>query len=361
MTTRGRPESDAAAAGDARVADDAWTALLKAIRSLERAAAEWTSLRTGDEDVRATLRHGKELERRIGKARTMLEQSVQELHLENRDLARKLIQELHPGTGPAKHEIRGIEDGVLRKSMLAALVGEREEAVADLIRSGTVRWGSPLGKKLSALAGMDERVVELPLAWEALAPRKPGQALDAGCALNLSYVKEELRGSAVSLTHFTQSGDHETPWFDGGRSSYVFGDLRRLPFQRGSFDRVLCISTLEHVGMDNTRYGAEAEHAPESYEAAVNELMRVTAPGGTLLLTFPYGAERQHGWFQVFGRLHLKRIKSRLKGAEVGLRFFRYDETWFDATQEEAEDAWKNVSDESVRAIAAVRVRKHPG
>jgi SAM-dependent methyltransferase len=336
-------------------------ALVKAIRSLEKAATDWTSLHAQEHDVRETLRNGKELERRIAKARAVLEQSLEELRGENRGLARELIEELHPNSGPAKHEIRAIEDGVLRKSMLEALVGEREEAVLNLIRSGTVHWDAPLGKKLGKLAGMDERVVELPLAWEVLAPDTPGRALDAGCALNLGYLKDELRGSAVSVTHFTQSGDQETPWFDGGRSSYVFGDLRSLPFKRGHFDRVLCISTLEHVGMDNTRYGAEAENDPASYAAAVNELFRVTAPGGTLLVTFPYGVERAHGWFQVFGRKHLAKVRSRFKSAEVDVRYFRYDETWSDATQEEAEAAWKKVPDESVRAVAALRVRKPPG
>jgi SAM-dependent methyltransferase len=35
----------------------------------------------------------------------------------------------------------------------------------------------------------------------------------------------------------------------------VRANVRSLPFERNSFDVVLCISTLEHVGSDDDRYG----------------------------------------------------------------------------------------------------------
>ena len=55
-------------------------------------------------------------------------------------------------------------------------------------------------------------------------------------------------------------------------SQPVRGDVRRLPFADGSFDRVFCLSVLEHMR--------------DGHRTALNELSRVVKPGGKLILTF---------------------------------------------------------------------------
>ena len=54
-------------------------------------------------------------------------------------------------------------------------------------------------------------------------------------------------------------------------------DARALPFADGSFDRVICISALEHMGLDNERYlGADNSARDESGDVtALRELGRV--------------------------------------------------------------------------------------
>lgn len=51
----------------------------------------------------------------------------------------------------------------------------------------------------------------------------------------------------------------------------VPGDARKLPFMDDTFDRVFCISVLEHI--------------EENRELALSEMIRVLKPGGALLLT----------------------------------------------------------------------------
>jgi ubiquinone/menaquinone biosynthesis C-methylase UbiE len=80
--------------------------------------------------------------------------------------------------------------------------------------------------------------------------------------------------------------------------STVQADVRDLPFDDDSFDLVLCVSTLEHVGADNTGYGLEAEDDGGSRRTALRELRRVLAPGGRLLLTVPCGEPGDYGWFR---------------------------------------------------------------
>jgi SAM-dependent methyltransferase len=77
----------------------------------------------------------------------------------------------------------------------------------------------------------------------------------------------------------------------------VVADVRELPFDDGAFDRVLCVSTLEHVGRDNRLYGAAAEADPGGIAAALEELRRVLAPDGRLVVTVPCGEPEDHGWF----------------------------------------------------------------
>jgi len=69
----------------------------------------------------------------------------------------------------------------------------------------------------------------------------------------------------------------------------------------GEFDCVTCVSTLDHVGL--AAYG-NAPRTGALLEVA-DEIRRVTAPGGRLLLTVPFGADRvtkfSAGMQRVFG------------------------------------------------------------
>ena len=57
------------------------------------------------------------------------------------------------------------------------------------------------------------------------------------------------------------------------RAELVAADARRLPFDTGSFERVISLSTLDHF------------RTQEEIDTSIQELHRVLAPGGELLLT----------------------------------------------------------------------------
>lgn len=58
-------------------------------------------------------------------------------------------------------------------------------------------------------------------------------------------------------------------------------------------DIVTCISTIEHVGLGF--YGDPVEHGADGPALAFQSLVRLTAPGGHILLTVPIGLTRQEG------------------------------------------------------------------
>ena len=153
-----------------------------------------------------------------------------------------------------------------------------------------VRWILPLPSGY----GQDEneRCVEVPLALEVARLDQPGLVLDAGGSLNLFEVRQHGIWQA-RLWHYTQSLASEPIAACRDSVSYLCGDLRHLELADGTCDRVVCVSTLEHIGMDNRQYGGVLETEPSSALNAVRELWRVLKPGGTLFLSFPYGQELQ--------------------------------------------------------------------
>src|SRR5512146_1604822 len=131
-------------------------------------------------------------------------------------------------------------------------------------------------RNLEAPPGTDERPVEIP--W-CLARIRPGErVLDVGYAFAEPVYLEGL-GELGDVTGVDLVA-REVP----GVTS-VQADLRKLPFADATFDAAIVISTLEHVGRDNTQYGLDAEQ-DDSLGAALRELRRVAT---RILVTVPTG------------------------------------------------------------------------
>jgi len=189
--------------------------------------------------------------------------------------------------------------------------------------------------------GLDERVVEYP--W-LLAARPVGRALDAGSVLNHEHILDRFLPELESLTILTL--EPEPLAFTDRKISYVYDDLRNLPFRDAWFDTIVSLSTLEHLGMDNALYGSylsRADDADADLALAVAEMQRVLKPGGALLLSVPFGAFEDHGWFRQFGEEQLDRLLALLEPAEMVIEFFFY-----------GADGWRR-SDRRVAAGASYR------
>lgn len=154
--------------------------------------------------------------------------------------------------------------------------------------------------------GFDERVIEYP--W-LLAQRPGGHVLDLGSTLNHEHVLRRFLPQLDELHVVTLAPEPQT--FPELGVVYSYADARDLPYPDRSFDTVVVASTLEHVGMDTTRYGAAAARSDDpqrELDRALAEVVRVLAPEGRLLVTLPYGRPEDHGWFRQFGRADVARI-----------------------------------------------------
>src|SRR5918997_5599342 len=120
---------------------------------------------------------------------------------------------------------------------------------------------------------LDERVIEFP--W-LLAMAPAGRVLDAGSTLNHAHVLDAFLPTLDELHIATL--EPELSAFVQRRVSYTFCDLRRLPYRDDLFDTIVSSSTLEHVGMDNERYGVPVARAADpdaELDQALRELRRV--------------------------------------------------------------------------------------
>jgi len=196
-------------------------------------------------------------------------------------------------------------------------------------------------------AGIDERVVEYPWLFERVAAvaDRHARVLDAGSVLNHWRVLDQWRSAGfppVSIVTLGYEGFARV----ANDVRYEFADLRRLPYRDEWFNVVLCLSTIEHVGMDNRIYGSNVEAASNpTTEArrAMAELHRVTAPGGTLLLSVPYGARSNRGWFRILDAEELEQLTSAPGWERTQSRFFQATKTgWREVGADELRSAGYN-------------------
>ena len=191
-------------------------------------------------------------------------------------------------------------------------------------------------------AGFDERVVEYP--W--LFSRRPrGRVLDAGSVMNHRHVIEPLLDAADELTIVTLAP--EPVAFTELGVSYLYADLRQLPLRDHWFDEVICLSTLEHVGMDTAIYGATTPRAADPQAeaaAALRELLRVTKPGGRVHVSVPFGRREDLGWLRQLDRAEVDDLFAR---AGVAPReetvFLHSPEGWRRVSAADAADASYNL------------------
>ncbi len=121
----------------------------------------------------------------------------------------------------------------------------------------------------------------------------PGMSvLDVGCGQGRHAFEAYRRGARVTAFDLNETDladvksmfvamelEGEAP--DGASAGVQHGDVREMPFETGSFDRVIASEILEHIPDD---------------EAAMAEIARVTRPGGLVAVTVPRWWPEQICW-----------------------------------------------------------------
>lgn len=224
-----------------------------------------------------------------------------------------------------------------KKPWSAGYYTYKKNAISEAVRSKTLDV-----KRLPAGFGhrVDERAVEYPWFFSRL-PETPGTLLDAGSVLNYDFIisHEKLKNKKITIMTLAP----EPNCFYGLGVSYVFGDLRDTCFRDGHFDLIVSLSTVEHIGLDNSLIYSKArehnENRPESYLDAVREFRRLLKTGGRLYISVPYGKHKNHGWFQVFDHSMIKKMIGAFAPSSFEETYFQYRPSgWVNSGAEEAKD-----------------------
>lgn len=212
------------------------------------------------------------------------------------EAAFQLVLRRSPDEEARDRALAKLAEGTLSRATLIHELATSDESrrVRDLDDAVALGLGARArGERLTWLqapAGTDERVIEIP--WVLSRLRASGRVLEVGYAFAETAWLGALLRSGVELVGV----DLATRDVEGMEA--VEADVRDLPFADGAFDQVLLVSTLEHVGADNTVYGVLAGGGGEARADALRELRRVLRRDGRLLVTVPLGEPGDHGWFR---------------------------------------------------------------
>lgn len=273
---------------------------------------------------------------------------------------------------------RRVEPGQL-KGFLSEFVKERDRAIGSLISDLSLvgEFDENLLKD-SELSKYDERVVEYAMAWDYVIKLNKGWSstlCDVGCVLNNQLISETIIKHVSFLSLINPSLENLVY---KENFAYFLGDIRSMSIpSEWQFDCVTCLSTLEHMGMDNTRYGGECADFkgeiknPEKYAVqgvrAIRELVKV---GGSLLLSVPFGPFEflyVHGQpdkpiYYTFDKKRLLKLVEPLVNFDVKLTVFfnKRGEGWYRGDIDDYNDYYKHAQGcASAGAVAFVEaIRK---
>lgn len=196
---------------------------------------------------------------------------------------------------------------------------------------GTVNYGYRL----------DERVVEIPWFFSRIDAQKD-IILDAGSALNYEPLINHPKLASKRLIISTLAPEGQAFWASG--ISYIYEDLRTTCLKEDYFDLIACISTIEHVGLDNTFLYTDDisknEQKINDYLHFLDVIRSLLRRGGRLFLSFPFGRKKNNGWFQVFDGGDIDGMIARFNPAFYIESIYMYqDDHWRHVGREDAAGA----------------------
>jgi 2-polyprenyl-3-methyl-5-hydroxy-6-metoxy-1,4-benzoquinol methylase len=194
------------------------------------------------------------------------------------------------------------------------------------------------------LGSTNERIVEVPYVYRALGATAPGSSiLDVGAAESM------LAFSLASLGYDVTALDIRGYSLEHPRLRVVESDILQWKSSE-TFDAVLCVSTLEHIGLDV--YDAEVMDGAAD-QAAIERIRALVRPGGIFVLTVPFGPESGDETQRSYDRTKLERLLANWTVKDLTIVRQEDDLTW-------STDAGGRDGDAAERRVALITALRSP-
>lgn len=163
-----------------------------------------------------------------------------------------------------------------------------------------LNWGNLKYQQALQKVFISERIVEIPFAIKHLSILPPqASVLDVGCMESPLPLMEAGLGFVVTGYDF-----REYPYVHPG-IKFERGDICSMPFADEAFDAVVCISTIEHLGIG---FYEDPDEIDEADIRGIKEIFRVLKKGGRFILSAPIGRKQITTHYRVYDILSFQRL-----------------------------------------------------
>jgi len=225
--------------------------------------------------------------------------------------------------------------------------------VGSLLKEKLLARARDVGMKFFSFFGYrTSRTVEYDFIMKNI-PSKARKILDVGSTGSLLPLKLAKQGyDAYSIDYREYHERHPN-------LTFVKGDILKSLFADDFFDLVVCVSTIEHIGLGS--YGDPSYY--DGDKSVVKEFGRILKDGGTLLLTAPFSGESEVlPWMDSHERIYdYDRLKSLFEGWEIQLEEYyipKKAKHWVKASRKEAEKRHKAYPRSNIICLM-LRSREH--
>ena len=174
------------------------------------------------------------------------------------------------------------------------ILRDHVQRIAEVLKQ--TKSGVPLEQALMSFDGTkySERVVEYTFTDHWLRENNDTQSvLDIGCVLNNKVMTSAVSESFDSIWYCNPAVE---PLCDHGIETYYAVSTLDNAFRESElkFGTVTCLSTIEHIGYDNSQYGvhvpdALVEPSTEILSESLTKIAGLLYGGGRALVSVPYG------------------------------------------------------------------------
>ena len=178
---------------------------------------------------------------------------------------------------------------------------------------------------------LDERIIEVPWIINEL-KKCNGNLLDVGSTLNFEYILKsfpQLKNIYINTLYPEKTN------FNNKAINYLYEDICDNSLKEKYFDNISCISTLEHIGFDNSHYNYRNNSKKKikfnklRYLTALKEIKKLLKRKSNFFISFPFGKKKIYKNLQQFDSTDLKKIFKIFKNFKKKVIFHRYvDGKW---------------------------------